>query len=228
MLLSARRVCPAGRRDARSGAREIIFRTPQKSLFSSSCTRVTPRNRSSAVELLYKVSLPPWEHENPSDKTRLKVDQRPKICWARLPPQRHNKCARAPHRCLLQSLRHQLYQWPSSCSCQSCFCRCGHGLQQSTSESAAWQACHSRVLVLGVRGVVYVLRLVLGFQPHRSGLKESKICVRNQRFKGSIGSKSPLRGGQKKVEKKHFSLGDFRIWSRVVGSPKFSGQDVLP
>ena len=86
------------------------------------------------------------------------------------------------------------------------------------------------VLVLGVRGVVYdyVLRLVLGFQPHRSGLKESKICVRNQRFKGSIGSKSPLRGGRKKVEKKHFSLCDFRIWSRVVGSPKFSGQDVLP
>ena len=84
------------------------------------------------------------------------------------------------------------------------------------------------VLVLGVRGVVYVLRLVLGFQPHRCGLKDSKICVRNQRFKGSIGSKSPLRGGRKKVEKKHFSLGDFRIWSRVVGSPKFSGQDVLP
>ena len=58
------------------------------------------------------------------------------------------------------------------------------------------------VLVLGVRGVVYVHRLVLGFQPHRCGLKESKICVRNQRFKGSIGSKSPLRGGRKKVEKK--------------------------
>ena len=68
---------------ARSEAREIIFRTREKSLFSSSCTRVTPRNRSSAVELLYKVSLPPWEHENPSDKTRLKVGQRPKICWAR-------------------------------------------------------------------------------------------------------------------------------------------------
>ena len=65
------------------------------------------------------------------------------------------------------------------------------------------------VLVLGVRGVVYVLRLVLGFQPHRSGLKERKICVRIQRFEGSIGSKSPLRGGRKKVEKKHFSQARF-------------------
>ena len=54
------------------------------------------------------------------------------------------------------------------------------------------------VLVLGVRGVVYVLRLVLGFQPHRSGLKESKICVIIQHFKGSIGSKSPLRGAAEK------------------------------
>ena len=54
------------------------------------------------------------------------------------------------------------------------------------------------VLVLGVRGVVYVLRLVLGFQPHRCGLKDSKICVRNQRFEGSIGSKSPLRGAAEK------------------------------
>ena len=68
---------------ARCEAREIIFRTREKSLFSSSFTRVTKRNRSNAVELLYKVSLPPWEHENPSDKTRLKVGQRPKICWAR-------------------------------------------------------------------------------------------------------------------------------------------------
>ena len=134
----------------RSEDREIIFRTREKSLFSSSFTRaITPRNRSSAVELLYKVSLPPLEHENPSDKTRLKVGQRPKFCWARLPPQRHNKCDRAPHRCLLQSLRHQLYQWPSSCSCQSCFCRCGHDLQQSTSESAAWQACHCRCVGAG-------------------------------------------------------------------------------
>ena len=54
------------------------------------------------------------------------------------------------------------------------------------------------VLVLGVRGFVYAHHLVLGFQPHRCGLKESKICVRNQRFEGSIGSKSPLRGAAEK------------------------------
>ena len=35
------------------------------------------------------------------------------------------------------------------------------------------------VLVLVVCGVVYSHRIVLGFQPHRCGLKESKVCVRN-------------------------------------------------
>ena len=30
-----------------------------------------------------------------------------------------------------------------------------------------------------VCGVVYSHRIVLGFQPHRCGLKESKVCVRN-------------------------------------------------
>ena len=183
---------------ARSEAREIIFRTREKSLFSSSCSRVAKRNRSSAVELLYKVSLPQWEHENPSEKTRLKVGQRPKFCWAR-------RCRRKGKTSAI------VLHTAASCSLSVTSSINGRRLAAVRAAfSVVVTTCSSlqvrvqlgkraiaAVLVLGVRGVVYTHRLVLGFQPHRCGLKDSKICVRNQRFKGSIGSKSPLRAAEK-------------------------------